>query len=70
MTNTEMTPLEALDIIDDENITLAKEATYLKAWQYLVDTGLAWKLEGRIGRQAAHLINAGFINAPANWETK
>jgi len=38
--------------------------TVLQAWQYLVDSGLAWKLQGFFGRTAIHLIQGGHINAP------
>lgn len=34
----------------------------LSAWQHLVDTGLAWSLQGAFGRTARHLINAGHIH--------
>ena len=37
------------------------EADMLKAWQHLVDTGLAWKLQGWFGRRATDLINEGLI---------
>lgn len=37
------------------------EEQYLDAWQYLVDTGLAWQLQGSIGRYAAMLIDSGLI---------
>ncbi len=28
----------------------------IKAWQYLIDTGVAWQLQGWFGRQADFLI--------------
>ena len=38
------------------------EEQYLEAWQYLVNTGLAWKLQGWFGRTARSLIEEGLIN--------
>ena len=40
------------------------EEQVLEAWQYLVDTGMAWKLQGWFGRTAQQLINQGYIHSP------
>jgi hypothetical protein len=41
------------------------EEQVLEAWQVLVDTGLAWQLQGWFGRTATQLIERGLINARA-----
>ena len=33
----------------------------IEAWQYLVDTGLAWSLQGWFGRTAKAMIDQGII---------
>tara|TARA_Y100001973_G_C5190584_1_gene330714 strand:+ start:1753 stop:1941 length:189 start_codon:yes stop_codon:yes gene_type:complete len=42
------------------------ESQVLQAWQHLVDTGLAWQLQGRFGRIAIDLIEQGLINRREN----
>ncbi len=41
----------------------ASEEQQIEAWQHLVDTGLAWRLQGWFGRTAADLIEQGIIQA-------
>lgn len=51
--------MHAIDII--EGVFDADEEQTIEAWQCLVDTGVAWELQGRIGRAACDMINAGII---------
>lgn len=37
------------------------EDQVIEAWQHLVDTGLAWQLQGWFGRTAMKLIEQGII---------
>lgn len=39
------------------------EEQLIEAWQHLVDTGLAWQLQGFFGRTAAALIEQGVLRA-------
>ena len=50
-------------IIDYEDGHLDHEETVL-LFQDLVDTGLAWTLQGHYGRTAHRLITAGVITPP------
>jgi len=36
----------------------AAEKEQIEAWQYLIDTGLCWSLQGWYGRTATRLIEA------------
>jgi len=36
---------------------------YLEAWQLLVDTGIAWQLQGYFGRTARAMIDNGDLHA-------
>ena len=40
----------------------ATEEQQIEAWQHLVNTGLAWSLQGWFGRTAAALIEQGVID--------
>jgi len=35
----------------------------VEAWQFLIDTGLCWRMSGWYARQAQHLINLGVCTA-------
>lgn len=51
-----------------EGFCEGENATYeqqIEAWQHLIDTGLCWSLQGRFGRKANELIEAGICSAPA-----
>ena len=47
-----------------ENGDLSGEAT-IAMFQQLVDSGMAWKLQGHYGRTAKALIDAGIIQVNA-----
>ena len=44
-----------------EGVIEADEDKQIEAWQHLVDTGLAWRLQGWFGRTAMDLIKQGVI---------
>ena len=41
------------------------EDQLVEAWQHLIDTGLAWTLQGFFGRQATALIKEGICHPAA-----
>ena len=40
------------------------EEQVIEAWQHLIDTGMAWSLQGWFGRTAMHLIEEGHCTPP------
>ena len=45
---------------EGENATQEQQ---IEAWQYLIDTGTCWKLQGMFGRTAQALIDEGICHA-------
>lgn len=41
------------------------ENEIIEAWQMLIDTGMAWKLQGWFGRTAKIFIKEGLCTAPS-----
>lgn len=55
--------LDALDLV--EGLAEAKsEAEIVGAWQFLIDSGIIWQVQGRLGRYARHLIEHGICRPP------
>ena len=57
-----MDTMKAIDIA--EGIEEPKdENEFIKAWQFLIDSGKVWSLQGRFGRIATQLIEEGICHA-------
>ncbi len=53
-----MSNLDAIDIAEGMKESKSEEE-YFAAWQQLIDTGLAWSLQGWFGRTAMRYIEEG-----------
>ena len=53
-----MSNSEAIDIAEGL-VKPESESQYIAAWQHLIDTGLAWSLQGWFGRTAMAMIEDG-----------
>jgi hypothetical protein len=58
------TPYDASACVESFDGEEHDQETIISAWQYLLDTGLVWQLQGWYGRAANELIEAGFITPP------
>lgn len=58
-----MADMDVIDaVLTAENAPNPETDAEIAAWQKLVDTGLAWSLQGWFGRNAVRLIEAGLIH--------
>lgn len=56
-------------IIEYESGEMSREGI-IELFQYLVDTGMAWQLQGSYGRMAQTLIAGGYIKPRAGREVQ
>tara|TARA_R100000773_G_C4214868_1_gene113747 strand:- start:1328 stop:1573 length:246 start_codon:yes stop_codon:yes gene_type:complete len=61
----EMDPFKATMIAEGDfamvGVDCPTEELVIRAWQYLLDTGLCWSLQGWFSRTAKSLIDQGII---------
>lgn len=60
-----MNQFDAVMIAEGVQDATGNEA--IEAWQYLIDTGLCWQLQGYFGRHAMALIRDGIVNPPSGY---
>ena len=58
-----MTQSEAVGIAEGF-IEADNKEQYFSAWQYLINTGLCWRLQGWFGRTAIQMIRNGICTDP------
>ena len=55
-----MTTYDAIGLAEGF-IEAESQEQFIEAWQFLLDTGLVWTLQGFFGRTAVSMIEEGFI---------
>lgn len=55
-----MTTLLAIETVENR----PNDARSVEAWQYLLDTGTVWKLQGWYGRTAVDMLMRGLLTQP------
>jgi hypothetical protein len=63
MKTTELDTVTAT-MIAESQIEPAYPEQFIEAWQYLIDNGMVWKLQGFFGRTAKTLISEGLCTMP------
>jgi len=68
-TQTPLTSGEPMDTytavgIAEGFIACSDDGVYQQAWQQLIDTGMAWSLQGWFGRTAMRMIEEGYCQPP------
>jgi hypothetical protein len=56
--------MNILDAVLNVEMEECDEETYIASMQHLIDTAMVWSLQGRFGRKALELIEAGVCTAP------
>jgi len=64
-----LTNLEAT-MIAEGALEPDSDEQYIQAWQHLIDTGLAWQLQGFFGRVASAMIAEGVCYYPIKKQPK
>jgi hypothetical protein len=62
MLTTKKQKLDAINFIMDYESGEISEERLIEGFQHLIDTGLAWTLQGSYGRMAASLIKSGYCH--------
>lgn len=59
-------PMDTLTAVGiaDGSIECDDHDQFIEAWQYLIDTGTVWSLQGWFGRTAENLIEEGYCKFP------